>query len=73
MSWGPKMSGFLAWCTWLVVHIMYLIGFRSRLFVLLQWTSAYLLFDLAARLITEARWPVSEPDAVVSADPASGR
>jgi NADH dehydrogenase len=71
--WGGKLSGLLAWFAWLVVHIMYLIGFRSRLFVLLQWTSAYLLFDLAARLITEARWPVSEPDTVRSADPASRR
>lgn len=63
---GARFDGFLAWLAWLFVHIMYLIGFRSRLFVLLQWASAYVLFDLAARLITESRWPVSEPEAAVS-------
>lgn len=59
---GARFDGFLAWLAWLFVHITYLIGFRSRLFVLLQWASAYVLFDLAARLITESRWPVSEPE-----------
>ncbi len=57
---GLRLSGLLAWFAWLFVHIMYLIGFRSRLFVLLQWTWAYMAFDLAARLITQNRWPVSE-------------
>lgn len=67
--WGAKFDGFLAWLAWLFVHITYLIGFRSRLFVLLQWASAYVMFDLAARLITESRWPVSEREPVPGAGP----
>ncbi|MBM3268979.1 MAG: NAD(P)/FAD-dependent oxidoreductase [Candidatus Sericytochromatia bacterium] len=57
---GRRLTGPVAWLAWLFVHIMYLIGFRSRLFVLLQWSWAYLAFDLAARLITVNRWPISE-------------
>ncbi len=68
---GAKFDGFLAWLAWLFVHIMYLIGFRSRLFVLLQWGSAYVLFDLAARLITQSRWPVSEPESAAQPKPAA--
>jgi len=45
-------SGFLAWLTWLFVHILYLVGFRNRLLVLFQWAWAYLTFNAGARLIT---------------------
>lgn len=47
------LSGFLAWMAWLAVHIVYLIGFRNRLLVLLQWAWAYATFQRGARLITE--------------------
>ena len=47
-------TGFFAWILWLVVHIYYLIGFRNRLVVLLEWAWAYLTFQRGARLITEA-------------------
>jgi NADH:ubiquinone reductase (H+-translocating) len=46
--WG----GFLAWAAWLVVHIYFLIGFRNRLEVLMQWAWTYLTFRRGARLIT---------------------
>jgi NADH dehydrogenase len=46
------ISGFLAWLAWLFIHILYLIGFRNRLLVLLQWAWAYLTFQRGARLIT---------------------
>jgi NADH dehydrogenase len=46
------LSGFPAWLTWLFVHIIFLVGFRNRLLVLLQWAWAYLSFDKGARLIT---------------------
>jgi NADH:quinone reductase (non-electrogenic) len=53
---GPvKMTGFLAWVTWLVVHIYYLIGFRNRLVALFQWAWTYLTYDRGARLITLER------------------
>jgi NADH dehydrogenase FAD-containing subunit len=51
---GPvKASGFLAWLLWLFVHILFLIGFRNRLIVMLQWAWSYVTFDRGARLITE--------------------
>jgi NADH dehydrogenase len=46
------LSGFFAWVTWLVVHIFYLIGFRNRLFVMIQWAWAYFTYQRGARLIT---------------------
>ena len=45
-------SGFLAWLVWLFVHIIFLVGFRNRMLVLIQWAWAYLSFDKGARLIT---------------------
>jgi NADH:ubiquinone reductase (H+-translocating) len=47
-----KLSGLLAWVIWVVVHIMYLIGFRNRLLVLMQWAWAYLTYHRGIRLIT---------------------
>jgi NADH dehydrogenase len=45
-------SGLLAWLAWLFLHIFYLIGFRNRLIVLLQWGWSYVSFNKGARLIT---------------------
>jgi NADH dehydrogenase len=50
------LSGFLAWLTWLVVHIYYLSGFKNRLFVLIQWAWSYATFSRGARLIVEKSW-----------------
>ncbi|HVB21750.1 MAG TPA: NAD(P)/FAD-dependent oxidoreductase [Ktedonobacteraceae bacterium] len=47
-----RFSGFLAWVTWLFIHIFYLIGFRNRFLVMFQWAWAYLTFQRGARLIT---------------------
>jgi NADH dehydrogenase len=47
-----QVSGRLAWWLWLLIHITYLIGFRNRLSVLLQWAYAYLTYQRGARLIT---------------------
>ena len=47
-----KLSGRLAWLLWGGVHILFLIGFRNRLAVLLDWAWAYLTFQRGARLIT---------------------
>ena len=49
-SW--RFSGFIAWLMWLFVHIISLIGFRSRLYVLSEWFWAYLTRERSARLIT---------------------
>jgi NADH dehydrogenase len=47
-----QLTGRLAWLLWLGIHITYLIGFRNRLSVLIQWAYAYLTFQRGARLIT---------------------
>jgi NADH dehydrogenase len=46
------ISGFFAWLSWLFIHIFFLIGFRNRLIVLIQWAWSYLTFERGARLIT---------------------
>ena len=45
-------SGFPAWLAWLFVHVVFLVGFRNRIAVLLQWAWAYFTFNKGARLIT---------------------
>ncbi len=47
-----RVSGFPGWLMWLFVHILFLIGFRNRLSVLLQWATAYLTYQRSVRLIT---------------------
>jgi NADH:ubiquinone reductase (H+-translocating) len=46
-----KFSGLLAWWFWLVLHIYFLIGFRSRLIVLINWAWAYFTYGRGARII----------------------
>ena len=46
-----SFSGFLAWLLWLSVHLTYLIGFRNRVFVLINWAWDYLFAERAVRLI----------------------
>jgi NADH dehydrogenase len=55
------ISGFLAWLSWLFVHIMFLIGFRNRIVVMLQWAWSYLTYERAAWLITGATRVVTVP------------
>ena len=49
---GVKVSGLLAWVTWLVVHLFYLIGFQNRLLVLIRWSISFATRGRGARLIT---------------------
>jgi NADH dehydrogenase len=49
---GLKLSGFVAWLAWLVIHIYHLIGFRNRFAVMFNWAYSYLTFRRGARLIT---------------------
>lgn len=66
---GIKLTGFIAWVTWMVVHIFFLIGFRNRVLVMFQWAWAYLTYQRGARLITsiDDRTPVSAPEPVEAA------
>ena len=47
-----RFSGLAAWLTWLFVHLLYLVGYRSRLMVAIQWAFQYSTFNRGARLIT---------------------
>lgn len=49
---GRRLSGFVAWVAWLWIHIYFLIGFRNRLGVILNWAWSYVTFNRGARLIT---------------------
>lgn len=49
---GRKLSGFTAWIAWLVVHLLFLVGFRNKFSVLLQWTYSYFTYKRGARIIT---------------------
>ena len=49
---GLEVSGWLAWLMWCFIHILYLVGFRNRLVVLIEWAWAYLGNERSARLIT---------------------
>jgi NADH dehydrogenase len=51
---GLRLTGFVAWLAWAVVHILNLIGFRNRILVATQWLWSYLTFQRGARLITGA-------------------
>ncbi len=65
-------SGFMAWITWLTIHIYFLIGFRNRILVLLQWAWTYFTFTHGARLITGSQvlpgWSDQEGVEVASDD-----
>jgi NADH:quinone reductase (non-electrogenic) len=45
-------SGYFAWLAWLFIHLFFLIGFRNRFFVMIEWAWAYLTYNHGARLIT---------------------
>jgi NADH:ubiquinone reductase (H+-translocating) len=46
-----KLTGWIAWWFWLFIHLLYLVGFRNRLSVLVQWGYAYFTFQRGVRLI----------------------
>ncbi len=68
-----KLTGFIAWLAWLFVHIISLIGFKNRLYVLSEWFWAYVTRERSARLITgdaeEMRETAKLPEAQTAAAP----
>lgn len=51
---GPvQMSGYFAWLAWLFIHVVYLVGFKNRVAVILYWTWSYVFSKRGARLITD--------------------
>jgi NADH dehydrogenase len=49
---GVRLSGFVAWVTWLTVHLWYLIGFENRLLVVIRWAWSFFAHGRGVRLIT---------------------
>jgi NADH dehydrogenase len=59
---GLRFNGFVAWLTWLFVHLSYLVEFDNRLLVLVQWAWNYFTWNRGARLITgESPLPLYAP------------
>ncbi|MCD9027378.1 NAD(P)/FAD-dependent oxidoreductase [Luteimonas sp. BDR2-5] len=56
-----RLSGVVAWWFWLLAHVFFLIGFRNRLVVLLNWTWAYWSYQRAARIILGRDNPPDAP------------
>lgn len=50
-----EFSGFFAWLAWLFIHLLFLIGFRNKAAVLLQWTYSYFTYKRGARIITRGQ------------------
>jgi NADH dehydrogenase len=68
------LSGVVAWLAWLFVHIFFLIGFRNRFMVILQWAWHYATFGRSARLIvdTAEQWQLVAAEAVQRPDAGDG-
>ncbi len=70
--WKLHFGGLLAWLTWTFVHIFYLIGFRNRVLVMIQWAWSYVTYGRGARLIA-GETPCAVPPMPVSVGAAAGQ
>lgn len=61
LAFGARFRGFIAWLAWLFIHLMYLVGFKNRLAVLLNWAYSFLTFGRSVRLITYDQSPPALP------------
>jgi NADH dehydrogenase len=52
---GLKMKGFIAWCAWLFIHVIYLVEFHNRVVVFLRWVWSYFTWHSGVRIIFQAR------------------
>jgi NADH dehydrogenase len=71
--WRMRFSGFPAWLLWIFIHIFFLIGFRNRIIVMIQWAWSYFTYQRGARLIT-GTWKAgrSAPPGVRTSVPVLG-
>jgi NADH dehydrogenase len=53
---GVHLAGWIAWLVWLFIHILWLIGFRNRVLVMVNWAWAYFAYQRGPRLITDRYW-----------------
>jgi NADH dehydrogenase len=66
-----RLSGFIAWIAWLLLHIVYLIDFRNRVLVLIDWAWSYFTYQRGSRLITGHRLDAGAPASIRPLDPPS--
>ncbi len=64
-----RVNGFLAWLLWVIVHIFFLIGFRNRALVMLEWAWMYVTYNRGVRLITGGTGATSLRDHRVGQEP----
>jgi NADH:quinone reductase (non-electrogenic) len=62
---GLRLSGLIAWITWVVVHLWYLIGFQNRVLVFIRWSFSFVTHGRGARLITDPERGALRPSAAV--------
>src|SRR5690606_20369572 len=61
-TYGLRFTGLPAWIAWLVVHLILLVGFRSRILVLVSWIYIYVTYDFAGRIMHQRkRFPAAVP------------
>ena len=58
-----ELTGFLGWLAWLFVHLVFLIGFRNRVLVMVEWAWAWFTYQRGARLITGVTVAREKPEA----------
>jgi NADH dehydrogenase len=66
-----RLSGYFAWLFWLFAHIYFLIGFRNRLIVMLDWAWAYWTYERSARVVAEPPTAPALPSRVVAEPPSA--
>ena len=59
---GLQISGYIAWLMWLVIHILFLVGFENRISVLAQWAYSYLTYGRSVRLIIDENERFESPE-----------
>jgi NADH:ubiquinone reductase (H+-translocating) len=67
---GAKFKGFVAWVMWLALHLVYIVGFRNRVSVLISWLWGYITYDRHARLIVEPLRPGPAREALPAGEAA---
>lgn len=69
-----RLGGFLAWLAWLFIHILFLLGFRSRIFTMFSWIQSYIFFQFGVRLIIgkDKDFALVHPDHRADAEPRVG-
>jgi NADH:ubiquinone reductase (H+-translocating) len=66
-----RLSGFVAWITWLVVHLWYLVGFQNRLLVFIRWSFSFFTHGRGARLISRQAAADATPGGTAESEEAS--